>query len=80
MGKRMMNYLLLAEASLPLMKQACLSMDDEHCTYLLTWQVAEGARLQGAGRIIGVDLNPDKFEIGKGLLLLLLRRAPNESI
>ncbi|URE18196.1 leucine rich repeat domain containing protein [Musa troglodytarum] len=27
--------------------------------------VAEGARLQGAGRIIGVDLNPDKFEIGK---------------
>ncbi|XP_010916714.1 alcohol dehydrogenase-like 7 [Elaeis guineensis] len=29
--------------------------------------VAEGARLQGAGRIIGVDLNPDKFEIGKRL-------------
>ncbi|KAK4276464.1 hypothetical protein QN277_014611 [Acacia crassicarpa] len=27
--------------------------------------VAEGARLCGAGRIIGVDLNPDKFEIGK---------------
>uniref|UniRef100_M4D767 Enoyl reductase (ER) domain-containing protein n=3 Tax=Brassica TaxID=3705 RepID=M4D767_BRACM len=27
--------------------------------------VAEGARLHGASKIIGVDLNPDKFEIGK---------------
>ncbi|EOA37938.1 hypothetical protein CARUB_v10009406mg [Capsella rubella] len=27
--------------------------------------VAEGARLRGAARIIGVDLNPEKFEIGK---------------
>ncbi|CAO2817570.1 unnamed protein product [Amaranthus hypochondriacus] len=27
--------------------------------------VAEGARLCGAARIIGVDVNPDKFEIGK---------------
>jgi S-(hydroxymethyl)glutathione dehydrogenase/alcohol dehydrogenase len=27
--------------------------------------VAEGARLCGASRIIGVDVNPDKFEIGK---------------
>uniref|UniRef100_A0A2N9G4L9 Enoyl reductase (ER) domain-containing protein n=1 Tax=Fagus sylvatica TaxID=28930 RepID=A0A2N9G4L9_FAGSY len=27
--------------------------------------VAEGARLCGATRIIGVDLNPDKFEVGK---------------
>ncbi|GFZ10503.1 zinc-binding alcohol dehydrogenase family protein [Actinidia rufa] len=27
--------------------------------------VAEGARLRGASRIIGVDVNPDKFEIGK---------------
>lgn len=27
--------------------------------------VAEGARLCGAARIIGVDTNPDKFEIGK---------------
>ncbi|KAM0949028.1 putative alcohol dehydrogenase [Dioscorea sansibarensis] len=27
--------------------------------------VAEGARLRGAGKIIGVDLNPAKFEIGK---------------
>ncbi|GAB4828409.1 hypothetical protein Ancab_035407 [Ancistrocladus abbreviatus] len=27
--------------------------------------VAEGARLRGANRIIGVDVNPDKFEIGK---------------
>ncbi|KAM1423479.1 hypothetical protein TB2_015723 [Malus domestica] len=29
--------------------------------------VAEGARLCGATRIIGVDVNPDKFEIGKKL-------------
>ncbi|KAJ4879651.1 Uncharacterized protein Rs2_36705 [Raphanus sativus] len=27
--------------------------------------VAEGARLRGAAKIIGVDLNPEKFEIGK---------------
>ncbi|CAN6480020.1 unnamed protein product [Victoria cruziana] len=27
--------------------------------------VAEGARLRGASQIIGVDLNPDKYEIGK---------------
>ncbi|CAH2033618.1 unnamed protein product [Thlaspi arvense] len=27
--------------------------------------VAEGARARGAAKIIGVDLNPDKFEIGK---------------
>uniref|UniRef100_A0A803NK05 alcohol dehydrogenase n=1 Tax=Cannabis sativa TaxID=3483 RepID=A0A803NK05_CANSA len=27
--------------------------------------VAEGARLCGAARIIGVDVNPDKFELGK---------------
>ncbi|XP_030455325.1 alcohol dehydrogenase-like 2 isoform X2 [Syzygium oleosum] len=27
--------------------------------------VAEGARLRGASKIVGVDLNPDKFEIGK---------------
>ncbi|XP_031104429.1 alcohol dehydrogenase-like 1 [Ipomoea triloba] len=27
--------------------------------------VAEGARLRGASKIIGVDLNPDKFELGK---------------
>ncbi|KAG7541931.1 GroES-like superfamily [Arabidopsis thaliana x Arabidopsis arenosa] len=27
--------------------------------------VAEGARLRGAGKIIGVDLNPEKFELGK---------------
>ncbi|KAL2459007.1 Alcohol dehydrogenase-like 2 [Forsythia ovata] len=27
--------------------------------------VAEGARLQGASKIIGIDLNPAKFEIGK---------------
>ncbi|XP_062097610.1 alcohol dehydrogenase-like 1 [Humulus lupulus] len=27
--------------------------------------VAEGAKLRGASKIIGVDLNPDKFEMGK---------------
>ncbi|XP_058217809.1 alcohol dehydrogenase-like 2 [Rhododendron vialii] len=27
--------------------------------------VAEGARLRGASKIIGVDLNPDKYDIGK---------------
>lgn len=27
-------------------------------------QVAEGARLCGASRIIGVDINPSKFELG----------------
>ncbi|CAL5385898.1 unnamed protein product [Camellia sinensis] len=27
--------------------------------------VAEGARLRGASKIIGVDLNPEKFEVGK---------------
>jgi S-(hydroxymethyl)glutathione dehydrogenase/alcohol dehydrogenase len=27
--------------------------------------VGEGARLRGAGKIIGVDLNPEKFELGK---------------
>ncbi|KAI3842399.1 hypothetical protein MKW92_047558 [Papaver armeniacum] len=27
--------------------------------------VAEGARIRGASKIIGVDLNPEKFEIGK---------------
>ncbi|KAG7030057.1 Alcohol dehydrogenase-like 7, partial [Cucurbita argyrosperma subsp. argyrosperma] len=29
--------------------------------------VAEGARLCGASRIIGIDINPDKFEAGKSL-------------
>lgn len=32
------------------------------------YQVAVGARLRGASKIIGVDLNPEKFEIGKYLL------------
>ncbi|KAL4196076.1 hypothetical protein AMTRI_Chr04g181530 [Amborella trichopoda] len=27
--------------------------------------VAEGARVRGAAKIIGVDINPDKFELGK---------------
>lgn len=31
-------------------------------------QVAEGARLCGAARIIGVDVNPEKFEISKFIL------------
>uniref|UniRef100_A0A0E0QBF2 Alcohol dehydrogenase-like C-terminal domain-containing protein n=1 Tax=Oryza rufipogon TaxID=4529 RepID=A0A0E0QBF2_ORYRU len=29
--------------------------------------VAQGARMRGAKRIIGVDLNPDKFDVGKRL-------------
>ena len=33
---------------------------------------AEGARLRGAAKIIGVDLNPDKFELGKVVLYLYL--------
>lgn len=28
------------------------------------YQVAEGAKFRGASKIIGVDLNPNKFEIG----------------
>ena len=28
-------------------------------------QVAEGARLNRASKIIGVDINPEKFEIGR---------------
>ncbi|CAN1782006.1 Alcohol dehydrogenase-like 7, partial [Linum perenne] len=31
--------------------------------------VAEGARIRGAGRIIGVDMKPDKFEIGEKISL-----------
>ena len=30
--------------------------------------VAEGARLRGASRIIGVDVNPSRFEKGKHLI------------
>lgn len=32
--------------------------------YNLTLQAAEGARVSGASRIIGVDLNPARFEQG----------------
>ncbi|KAK4481367.1 hypothetical protein RD792_012254 [Penstemon davidsonii] len=32
---------------------------------VIGFAVAEGSRLRGAERIIGVDLNPEKFEIGK---------------
>lgn len=28
-------------------------------------KVAEGARICGATKIIGVDINPEKFELGK---------------
>jgi threonine dehydrogenase-like Zn-dependent dehydrogenase len=28
-------------------------------------QAAEGARISGASRIIGVDLHPNRFELGK---------------
>lgn len=31
-------------------------------------KVAEGARLCGASRIIGVDVNSDKFEIGNFMI------------
>ena len=37
-------------------------------TALLIIQVAEGARLCGATRIIGVDVNEDKFEVGMWIL------------
>ncbi|XVF39563.1 hypothetical protein PTKIN_Ptkin01aG0043800 [Pterospermum kingtungense] len=33
--------------------------------------VAEGARLRRASKIIGVDLNPEKFEIGKAIIILI---------
>jgi hypothetical protein len=33
-------------------------------------QVAEGCKLQGASRIIGIDLNPCKFELGTNYLIL----------
>lgn len=29
------------------------------------FQAAEGARISGASRIIGVDLNPSRFDDGK---------------
>jgi len=32
-------------------------------------KVAEGARICGASKIIGVDINPDKHELGKPLCL-----------
>jgi S-(hydroxymethyl)glutathione dehydrogenase/alcohol dehydrogenase len=31
--------------------------------------VAEGARLCGATRIIGVDIKPEKFEIGNAIFV-----------
>ncbi|MCH95287.1 alcohol dehydrogenase-like 7, partial [Trifolium medium] len=33
--------------------------------YFIDFMVAEGARLCGATKIIGVDVNPEKFEVGK---------------
>lgn len=39
-------------------------------------QVAEGARLRGASKIIAVDLNPDKFEIGGVLTAFLPSHSP----
>ena len=35
-------------------------------------QVAVGARLRGASRIIGVDVNPDKFEKGTAATVFFL--------
>lgn len=32
------------------------------------WQVAEGAKAAGASRIIGVDIDPSKFDIGRWIL------------
>ncbi|XP_035538575.1 alcohol dehydrogenase-like 7 [Juglans regia] len=37
----------------------------EENSWSRSYGVAEGARLCGATKIIGVDLNPDKFEVGK---------------
>jgi S-(hydroxymethyl)glutathione dehydrogenase/alcohol dehydrogenase len=34
-------------------------------------QVAEGARICGASKIIGVDINPEKYELGKHFCLYL---------
>jgi S-(hydroxymethyl)glutathione dehydrogenase/alcohol dehydrogenase len=34
--------------------------------------VAEGARLRGAAKIIGIDTNSDKFELGKVVLYIFL--------
>jgi threonine dehydrogenase-like Zn-dependent dehydrogenase len=34
-------------------------------------QVAQGARMRGAKRIIGVDLNPDKFDVGMFMIIKL---------
>lgn len=33
-------------------------------------QVAQGAKMRGATRIIGVDLDPEKFEIGNACQLI----------
>lgn len=33
----------------------------------IDWQAAEGARIAGASRIIGVDLNPQRFDEGNSL-------------
>ena len=38
------------------------------CTMIMEFacdQAAEGARVSGASRIIGVDINPSRFEEGK---------------
>ncbi|MFS8010836.1 putative alcohol dehydrogenase [Helianthus anomalus] len=39
--------------------------DDQGSGWLQVKKVAEGARLCGAKRIIGVDINQEKFELGK---------------
>lgn len=35
-------------------------------------QVAEGARHRKASKIIGIDINPDKFALGQFFFLILL--------
>lgn len=31
----------------------------------IAWQVAEGAKAAGASRIIGIDIDSKKFDVGK---------------
>ena len=43
-----------------------LLYSNAHCKWMVS-KVAEGARLCGATRIIGVDVNPEKYETGNAL-------------
>lgn len=35
----------------------------------IAWQVAEGAKAAGASRIIGIDIDSKKFDVGKSWVL-----------